>query len=49
MENMLCNGVRKQQKAGLLYEGGTNQDLWPQHRQSPHWKGQKNVEETGSW
>lgn len=27
MKNVLSNGVRKQQEAGLLHEGGTNQEL----------------------
>ena len=27
MKNVLSKGVRKQQEAGLLHEGGTNQEL----------------------
>lgn len=27
MKNVLSNSVRKQQEAGLLHEGGTNQEL----------------------
>lgn len=52
MKNRLCNGVRKRQKAALLYECGTNQDL-SEHRQTEpsltRGTGLESGEKTGSW